>query len=265
MKMKIAGIQIDIKDALSEEDKKANVGRAADLIKGIGSADLIVLPELFTIGYGRNAFKKLSDLAEDENGETVRMFCELAREKNSFIVFGFPEKKDGRYMNSVAVISNKGELAGIYRKIHIAQFGNAVEKEFFERGNRTLVFDVGGIKAGIINCYDIRFPELARKLSLEGGIDLLVHPVAFSKDNSFPSWHHFVITRALENQVYALSLNRAGKDYGNSIFCPPWIDWEVKPTILGEGEEILEKEIDTEEIKKVREEYQFRKDVLGRY
>lgn len=263
MKIKIAGIQMNVKDTSSERDKEVNIAKAIELIRKVDSADLIVFPELTTTGYTTKEI--VEELAEDKEGKTISRFCEIAKEKNSHIVFGFAERKEGKIKNSLAIISNKGEVVNIYRKLHLCNFGDFWEKDLFETGDERVSFEINGVKVGVIICYDVRFPELARKLALEDGIDLLVHPVGFAKDGSFPSWHHFVITRALENQVYALSVNRAGEHFGNSIFCPPWIDWKVKPTILGEGEEILEKEIDTEIIKKVREEYQFRKDRLDKY
>lgn len=263
MKLKIAGIQMNIKDTSSERDKDVNIARAIELIRKVDSADLIVLPELTTIGYATKEI--VEELAEDKNGKTISRFCEIAKEKNSYIVFGFAERKEGKRRNSLAIINNKGELVDIYRKLHLCDFGDFWESDLFGIGDKRVSFEINGIKVGVIICYDIRFPELTRKLAIEDGIDLLVHPVGFAKDGSFPSWHHFVITRALENQIYALSVNRAGEHFGSSIFCPPWIDWEVKPTIIGEGEEIIEKEIDTEVIKKVREEYRFRKDRLKNY
>jgi len=147
----------------------------------------------------------------------------------------------------------------------MAQFGNSMEKEFFERGNKTISFEIKGIKIGIMICYDMRFPELSRKMALEHKIDFLLHPVAFSKDNSFPSWPHFVITRALENQIYLLSLNRAGGDYGHSQFCPPWIDYNTSTTTLQSNEDVIIGEIDTDLIRKVREEYRFREDKKNNY
>ncbi|MGQ1910787.1 hypothetical protein ACT3CE_13485 [Marinifilum sp. RC60d5] len=97
-------------------------------------------------------------------------------------------------------------------------------------------------------------------LAFQHNIDFLLHPVAFYRDNSFPSWQHFVITRALDNQIYMLSLNRAGNEYGNPIFCPLWIDYNISPTILKEHEDVIIAEIDTDIIQKVREEYRFRED-----
>jgi predicted amidohydrolase len=264
-KLKFAAIQINNIDAKSIVDRDANLSQAKKIIDKIEPVDLIVLPELFTCGYSRDTFKNLKDLAEDEKGKSFAVFSKLAMEINCHICFGFPEKKNGKYYISQAVINPLGEIEVIYTKQHMAQFGNSMEKEFFERGDKTISFEIKGVKIGIMICYDMRFPELSRKMALEYNIDFLLHPVAFSKDNSFPSWPHFIITRALENQIYLLSLNRAGAEYGHSMFCPPWIDYNTSPTILSDKEEVLIGEIDTTIIENVREEYRFREDRKENY
>ncbi|WP_352722066.1 carbon-nitrogen hydrolase family protein [Mesorhizobium sp. M0306] len=87
-------------------------------------------------------------------------------------------------------------------------------------------------------CYDLRIPELSRTLCLDYGVDLLLHSGAYFRDLTYYSWRHFAITRALENQVYVLSLNRAGQDFGGSIFCAPWIDQTQPPHYFGDVEPI---------------------------
>ncbi|BAX80005.1 carbon-nitrogen hydrolase family protein [Labilibaculum antarcticum] len=264
-KLKFAGIQINTIDAKNTQDKDSNLNHAVKLINELEPVDLIVLPELFTCGYSRETFENLKDLAEDEKGKSFVIFSKLAMERNCHICFGFPDKKNGKYYISQAVINPRGKVEVIYSKQHMAQFGNSMEKDFFERGDETVSFEIKGIKIGIMICYDMRFPELTREMALEHKIDFLLHPVAFSKDNSFPSWPHFIITRALENQIYLLSLNRAGEEYGNSMFCPPWIDYSTSPTILTNKEEVITGEIDTDLIQKVREEYRFREDRKNNY
>ncbi|WP_421921204.1 carbon-nitrogen hydrolase family protein [Marinifilum sp.] len=259
-KLKFAAIQIDNCDAKSVADRDANLHRAKGIIDQLEAVDLIVLPELFTCGYSRETFNELTHLAEEVDGAGFRFFSKIAKEKNCYICYGFPHKKNENYYISQAVINPNGEIACIYSKQHMAQFGNSMEKEYFQRGDQTVSFEINGLKIGMIICYDMRFPELTRSLAFDHNIDFLLHPVAFYKDNSFPSWHHFVITRALENQIYMLSLNRAGDEYGKSIFCPPWIDYNTSPTILKEKEEVMIAEIDTDVIDTIREEYQFRKD-----
>ncbi len=264
-KLKFAAIQVNNIDAKTIADRDTNLLQAKKIIDKLENVDLIVLPELFTCGYSRETFDNLQDLAEDISGDSFQFFSSIAKEKNCYICYGFPQIKDDKYFISQAVINPEGEIVTVYSKQHMAQFGNSMEKEYFTRGDQTVSFEINGVKLGMIICYDMRFPELTRKLALEHNIDFLFHPVAFYKDNSFPSWHHFIITRALENQIYMLSLNRAGEKYGNSIFCPPWVDYNTSPTTLKSKEDIIIGEIDTDLIHKVREEYRFREDRRNNY
>lgn len=265
MKLKIAGIQLSIRDATTLEDRDANLDRAERLAGKAAPADLILLPELFTIGYGKKPFDKLSLLAEDLNGPTITRFCRLARRIKSCIVFGFPEKAEGKIYNSAAVISPKGELIGAYRKMHIPQFSETLEKKHFQRGNKIFSFSLKGVRIGVIICYDIRFPEITRKLALENKIDLLVHPVGFVKDETFSSWPVFTITRAIENQICILSVNRAGKRNGGSLFVPPLLEWKRETRFLGDAEGIVRGTVDTRVIAGVRRTYPYRKDLLNEY
>ncbi|MCY1635849.1 carbon-nitrogen hydrolase family protein [Marinifilum sp. D737] len=264
-KLKFAAIQINNCDAKSIEERDANLLHAQKIIDELEAVDLIVLPELFTSGYSRETFEQLGELAEDVNGKSFQFFSDVAQKRNCYICYGFPQKKEDAFFISQALVNPKGKLEAIYSKQHTAQFGNSMEKEYFQKGENTISFEINGVKISIIICYDIRFPELTRTLALDHEIDFLIHPVAFYKDNSFPSWHHFVITRALENQIYMLSLNRAGEEYGNSIFCPPWIDYHTSPTVLNEKEDLIIDEIETDIINQVREEYRFREDRLSEY
>ena len=67
-------------------------------------------------------------------------------------------------------------------------------------------------------------PELSRTLTLDHSVDCILHSGAYFRDESFDSWKAFVTTRSMENQIYLLSLNRAGVDFGQSMFASPWTD-----------------------------------------
>lgn len=262
----VLGIQLANRNAVSKKDTDYNLERARELILDQPGYDLYVLPELSTTGYGEQTFAHLSHLAENiNNGPSFACFSSLAKRLKCHICYGFPRITGKGYTIAQAVVNTSGEIIALYDKIHIAQFGRSMEKAYFIRGNKICTFRLGSVSVGIIICYDIRFPELTRKMALSHGIDLLLHPVAFFRDNSYPSWHHFVITRALENQIYLLSINRAGKDFGQSIFCPPWIDFTVRPKVLGDGEQIVSCEINLDFIAQVRKEYNFRADRLNNY
>ena len=155
---------------------------------------------------------------------------------------------------------------GYYDKIHLAQYGASMEKEYFGRGAELFVFEVNGFRVAPIICYDIRIPELSRALAVDNGVEVILHSGAYFRDASFYSWHHFAVSRAIENQIYFLSLNRAGENYGRSTFCHPWMDENCPPVIFAEhDEQIMRVTLDRREIDHARERYSFLSDRLAHY
>jgi len=227
--------------------------------------DLVVLPELATMEYSTVNFQQIDTFSEELYGETFDLFSSFCRQNNVAICYGMPRKEGDNTFISQVALGRNGEYLTHYDKIHTAEYGDSSELKYFKRGDHLAVFEVDGVKAGIIICYDMRFPELSRRLCLEFGVDVILHPVAFAQDVSFHSWQHFAVSRALENQVYFMSINRGGPHFGHSIICPPWIDDKVKPTVLGEDEEFFVLEIDRDLTAQVRETIPFRKDVLDSY
>ncbi|MEM7206582.1 MAG: carbon-nitrogen hydrolase family protein [Pseudomonadota bacterium] len=228
--------------------------------------DLVVLPELSTIEYSRESFNQLNDLAETLDGNSIQTFSALASEFACTIVFGMPRRNRDVFHISQIVIGPHGELIGHFDKLHMAQFGDSMEKEFFQRGDKLLTFDCAGFKVAPFICYDIRFPELSRTLCVDHGVQLILHCGAYARDESFDTWHHFAVTRALENQVYFLSLNRAGDHFGNSIFCSPWVDDDHPAELFAAHEEDFRSlVVDAAHIESVRNKYTFLADRLSRY
>jgi nitrilase len=255
--LNVAGLQIE-----NQFDRDKNLDRAIEWIHRIeGQADLILLPELFTCGYSEEVFKNLDEVAEDpKTGYSFELFGHLARQHKTYISFGFPERGEDGYYISQAVLDRGGELVGTYRKVHLAQFKGAVEKDYFLPGNKVFDFQIDDTRIGIATCYDFRFPEFVRRLTLECGIDFLIHPSVFKQDHyTFNSWYDFAATRAIENQIYLMSLNYAGKEYGNSVFFKP-NDTRPGAMCTHGGESLLYGEVDLEVLKKVREIYPLLKD-----
>jgi predicted amidohydrolase len=229
-------------------------------------ADMVVLPELCTIEYSRQTFEGLVELAEDLDGPSMEKMRALATSHQTAVVFGMPRVSDGQYFISQVAIGADGDLLACYDKLHICQYGASIEKEFFKPGQSTRIFSVAGFRFAPIICYDIRFPELSRSLTLEGAADCILHCGAYYRDPSFSSWHAFAITRALENQLYLLSLNRAGEHYGDSIYCPPWMDEDHPATHFATHEEDFQYlTIDRSKIETAREQYTFLEDRLSEY
>ena len=250
-RIRLLACQIQIPPITGPEQRDRHLHRVADKIRAAliaEPADLVVLPELSSVPYTRETFDRLPQFAESLDGPSFQTFAPVAREHGVAIVYGVPRVEGNSYRISQVVVGPDGALIGHFDKIHIAQFGASMEKRYFEAGDHLLVFVLKGVRVAPIICYDIRIPELTRALCIEHHADLVVHCGAYFKDESFYSWHHFVVTRALENQVYVLSLNRAGEDFGASVFCPPWIDDARPETRFGEAERFMGFEIDTEQV-----------------
>jgi nitrilase len=228
-------------------------------------ADLVVLPELSSIEYSRAAFNQLAEISDPVDGASIDGMKDLAARHRTHIVFGVARNEGSQHYISMLVIGPQGDLIGHYDKLHVAQFGVSMEKEFFQRGSRLVVFDIGGFRVAPIICYDFRFPELCRALCRDHGVHLILHCAAFGRDEAFYSWHHFAVTRAMENQCYFASLNRAGEGFGNSMICSPWVDENHPPIKFGIEEELKRVELDMGVLDSVRASYPFGTDLREDY
>jgi nitrilase len=265
----ILACQLLVPETLTRKDRRQHVDNTIFRISNKLDSewvDLVVLPELATIDYSRDSFDQLKQLAETLDGSSVSKMQELAQRYRSAVVFGMPRVEQGDVYISQLIINGSGELIGCYDKLHICQYGASMEKEYFQRGNHLSVFEVAGIRFAPIICYDIRLPELSRNLTINHHIDCILHCGAYFRDESFHSWHSFVATRAIENQIYLLSLNRAGTNYGNSIFCLPWMDEEKTATSFDACHEDLRYlTVYPASIREARQQYSFLSDKLDDY
>jgi predicted amidohydrolase len=197
--MKIGFIQSSPK--FGEVDR--NVTLALRNIRRL-DADLIVLPELFNTGYRFRSKSEALSLAEPvPNGPTTERLIEAAKEENLFIVAGLAEKARGRVYNS-SVLIGPGGLISLYRKAHLY----STEKRLFTPGNTPFeVHDIGKARVGMMICFDWLFPEAARTLALKGA-DIICHP----SNLVLPYCPQAMITRCLENRVFAITANRVGTE-----------------------------------------------------
>ncbi len=190
-------------------DKVHNFKQIEKLIKDL-KADLIVLPELFATGYTFISKEEAVSLAEDSKGETAQFLTRVAQSTGSVVVGGYIEK-DGENIYNAAMMVSNNRLIGSYRKIHLYY----KEKLWFTPGNKPLkVYDVNGVKIGIMICFDWIFPETTRTLSLLGA-DIIAHPANLV----LPYCQKAMVTRCLENRVFAITSNRIGDEKrGNDQF-----------------------------------------------
>jgi predicted amidohydrolase len=180
---------------------EANIEMMEKLIAGHPEADLAVFPELFLSGYTTAG---LEDLAVDPDGPEIGRVARAARDHSTAVIVGVPERLGGEYANSAVYIGRDGTVAGVYRKTHL--FGS--ERGAFVPGDDLLVVDVEGSKAGLMICFDVEFPEVARSLA-RAGADLLVTISAnmepFGRDH-----HVFAVARAIENGLPHAYVNQIG-------------------------------------------------------
>lgn len=268
-KLSVLACQITIPQAITRGTRDAHVRAICSKIGQQLTAkphELVVLPELSTVEYSRAAFDHLDEIAEDLDGFSMQAFSELAHKHKTTIVFGMPRKADEHFCISQVAVGPDGSVLCAYDKLHICQYGASMEKEYFAKGDRLSTFAIKGIKIAPIICYDIRIPELSRTLAVEHDVDLILHCGAYARDESFYSWHHFVVTRALENQLFFMSLNRAGENFGSSLFCPPWIDETISPYAFPQTEEhFASLTVDLAASRKAREDYTFLLDRFDDY
>jgi predicted amidohydrolase len=180
---------------------QANIQAALDLMQR-EQADLYVLPELFNTGYNFISLDEVVKSAEPSDGPTCRVMSAFAREKSSYVVYGFPEEANRLY-NSAALVGPDG-LIGVYRKVHLFDRENL----YFAPGN--LGFPVFRLPFGIIGimiCFDWIYPESFRTLALKGA-QLIAHP----SNLVLPYCPDALVTRCLENRVFAASADRVGRE-----------------------------------------------------
>lgn len=206
----------------------------------------IQFPELFAIGFRHEDYQKMGPGIP---GPTTEFLTFIARKYEAYTVGTGIEKSNGMFYNTLVAARPDGEVSGTYRKIHPFQ----EERDVFKGGDYVAIFDCSGIKVGVQICYDIRFPEVTRKLALEGA-ELVLVPAAFPDPRS-EHWNTLVRARAIENQLYVAATNRIGfgfdgKTYfGHSQVVDPW---GVVLGKLNSEQRLITTEGNTELIKTVR-------------
>ena len=181
-------------------DVRRNIGTAEEVLaRGM---DLAVFPELFLGGYST---RDVGEMALDLDGPEVGEMARLARENDIAVIFGLHERVSGGVSNSAVCLNRRGNLAGAYRKTHL--FGE--ERRAFVAGDELLIVDLDGIETGLMICFDVEFPEVARALATAGA-NLLVTISAnmdpFGRDHDV-----FATARALENGLAHVYVNQVGK------------------------------------------------------
>ncbi len=165
-------------------------------------ADLVVTAEMITTGY--HIGSRTHELAEPADGPTAARMSALARKTGTALAYGYPETDGEHVYNSVQLIDASGRRLANYRKTHL--FGD-LDKAWFTPGDEPVVqADLGGLRIGLLICYDVEFPELVRAHAL-AGTELLVVPTALMSPYELVA-DTLVPARAYESQLFVAYANR---------------------------------------------------------
>ena len=228
MNLRAAAVQLN-----STADKTRNLETAERLVRAAAAdgAGLVVLPEKWTVlGEPEALFAG----AEPLDGPSIAAVRGWARELGVAIVAGsIAERVEGRELlaNTSALIAPDGEIAAVYRKIHMfdVDVGGVAyrESENEEAGEEVVVGEAVGHRIGLTICYDLRFPELYRILALRDA-DVITIPSAFTLETGRDHWEVLVRARAIENQLHVIAAGQVGetpphyRSYGRSMIVDPW-------------------------------------------
>ena len=245
----------------SRADKAANLERMERLVARAAAtgADLVVLPEKWNaIGDAAVLHAAAEPIA---GGESVEAMATWARTHGITLVGGsITERREGRekLSNTCLVFDPEGELAAVYRKIHLFDVdvgGHRYrESDAEEPGDEPVVARLEDWPIGLSVCYDVRFPELYRILALEGA-ELVTVPAHFTLYTGKDHWHVLLRARAIENQLYVAAAAQVGEttpgkpSYGRSLIADPW------GIVLAEApdeETVISAELDRERLREIR-------------
>jgi len=246
--LRVCMLQMDIHIG----EPKLNYAKVNELleqaIQSPEKPDVILLPEMWNTGY---ALDHVAFLADSEGEETKQSMSWFSRTHHVNIIAGsISQKKVDQVYNTVYIFNRQGILTADYSKIHLFRLMD--EDKYLTSGNKIGQCEIDGVKAGVMICYDIRFPELARTIALEGAKILYV-PAEWPA----PRMHHWrtlLMARAIENQMFVVACNRVGTSnktdfFGHSMIIDPWGEIVAEG---GEETEIISATIDLSQVEIVR-------------
>jgi omega-amidase len=246
--MRVAVIQMDVKIGEPERNRERALTKMNEAVRASEKPDVIVLPEMWNTGYSLENIEEIADV----EGEPTHSFASaFAREHGVNVITGsVANKTDTGVRNTIFAYGRNGEKAGEYSKLHLFRLMD--EEKYLRQGDTLGELTMDGIAAGMMVCYDIRFPELSRKLAL-GGAKVLFVPAQWPKPR-LHHWRTLMQARAIENQMFVIACNRVGVSrgtefFGHSMVISPWGDVLAE---VGEEEVTLTADLDVSEVDRVR-------------
>ncbi|MFX0015442.1 MAG: nitrilase-related carbon-nitrogen hydrolase [Promethearchaeota archaeon] len=247
-------IQMDIEFG----KKTKNLNKAEKLISNAASQapqnlpHIICLPELFSTGYDLDNVQKHAEIIP--GGETTTFLQKMAKQHTAIVIASWIEKEEDLFYNTAAIMDESGVFLGKYRKIHL--FPPMREPEIFSIGgflHSDLSYPTNCGILGFLICYDLRFPELSRRITLEGKVDFIFYLAEFPHPK-YKIWTKLLQARAIENQLFVCGVNRVGNDlnfeyFGHSVIYDPGGDILVEGT---EEEEVVTARLDPAVLFQVR-------------
>lgn len=231
--MNVAVIQLN-----SQDDVTKNLARVRALVTDAAKAgaELVALPENFAFMGEESEKRRIAERVP--GGAITSAVTAAARESKVWLVAGgMPEASDDpeRPFNTSLLVAPDGTIAARYRKVHLFDVDlpdgtKLLESNATKAGIEPVVADLGAKgKLGMTICYDLRFPELYRKL-VDQGARIVTVPAAFTLTTGKDHWHVLLRARAIENQVFVIAPAQHGKHprgrqtYGKSLIVDPWGD-----------------------------------------
>jgi predicted amidohydrolase len=251
--MKIAVAQI----SCSLGDPEANLLKVRDFSHRAkdAAAELVVFPEMTDTGYSMPVIRARADRW---NGRFVSALKETARKLSIAIVSGVSERDGSAIYNSQVFVDSHGNIAAKYRKTHLYAVAPVEEQTCFTAGDCFANFELGGVHFGFSICYDLRFPEMYRKLATEQNVSAFIISSAWP----FPRVEHFrtlATARAIENQSYVLASNRVGID-DDLWFCGSSAVIDPRGVVIAaaaaDREELIHADLSEELVRSVRNRVQ---------
>lgn len=237
----------------SSPNKGENLAKALELVEGLpDGVDMAVFPE-YMMGYPEGGLTPefASKLAEPIEGEFIASLREAARRKGVWLLANFFEKGEGKPRNVNVVINRGGDIVAKYAKLHLFDAYGYRESDIFERGDKVVTFDFEGLRVGVATCFDVRFPELFRRMATEGAKAFLLPSAWYAGPAKEEQWFIMGRARAHENVAFMIAVCNSAKPFiGRSYVADPY---GIVRVDLGNGEKVGLFDLDEGEVDRARE------------